>query len=702
MTQLSEYKQREKKTIGGGRFSKVYLQEENDKYVVKKIIAPQYAFEKKLLDEIKELTRKLDNYCDCIKQLGINYAEVIMIEEEQDHIVMTQEYIDGYLLKEYIKHYGNIKELGEYFHTIFRWINLLKENNENYRIDLNLNNFILRKNNDNTSSMDVVLVDLCPVFDVRNDIVLDNLFEKNLYRMKMDLSCSIEMMITYAMKDLIEESLKSNLWNEIEWFYHFLLDELEKNSLILEFRKRINNAIGCEDDCLIPDIRMWAIDRYMNHQLKKEELDDIFSSSSITQLRELDDEKQERYIKDLKGKMQRLYKEGNNMNQIQRNIKEKINNTEWSTCNIPFRSGNICCYSELDIAERQNEVLRDHYIAGDDEYIFYKIFNCIDSDLFSALSKIISSEKPIGPVRAFREHTNTQLYYKYKVNEIEVFSADHWKGVYVVRVSSTEYVIVTESEIYFQELYCVYVVRELLNRSAENKKLLLLHGAAVNVDNYGLLIVGSKGAGKTTFVSKLSESDLQCEMISNDRTYTEIIDDEIRLHYYPLKFRFGFGTIRAIPDLKDFMSRKYQHRKPEKVRILLSDESCKSKFSLTLGEYQRLFKKKVVRSGNLSKIVIPQIVMNSDELEVVDVSKEEAREILGENNFTPHDDLFLDPWLMNREASIHELESFSKQQIEKLLDQVSVVKVRYGTNISSSRLKYCINSIVEDIKRKEH
>ncbi len=96
---------------------------------------------------------------------------------------------------------------------------------------------------------------------------------------------------------------------------------------------------------------------------------------------------------------------------------------------------------------------------------------------------------------------------------------------YLVKYANSNYIELTyrEREVLFRcpfektenGMVILYVTYPLLEKKRRNNKALTFHGAAVGINNNGILLLGKEGAGKTTLALQLCEKH-HAELIGND------------------------------------------------------------------------------------------------------------------------------------------------------------------------------------------
>ena len=74
------------------------------------------------------------------------------------------------------------------------------------------------------------------------------------------------------------------------------------------------------------------------------------------------------------------------------------------------------------------------------------------------------------------------------------------------------------------------------------------------------------------------------------------------------------------------------------------------------------------------------------------------RKLLAENMLSPNDDMWLNPWIEKRTLSDGELDEVRITMLNKIIDNVKVIKLSYGTQNSSDEILDILQSVINEIK----
>lgn len=136
------------------------------------------------------------------------------------------------------------------------------------------------------------------------------------------------------------------------------------------------------------------------------------------------------------------------------------------------------------------------------------------------------------------------------------------------------------------ELTIIELVRDLVLKNEENRGVLVLHATSALKDGKVSLIIGSKGAGKSTTLLEFVKKD-HYQLMSGDKTFVWIQNGELFASGWPDYPHLGLGTISKYPDLinklqlKDQIENNLDDIWSTKHKIAVSPEKFKEVFNCT-------------------------------------------------------------------------------------------------------------------------
>lgn len=225
----------------------------------------------------------------------------------------------------------------------------------------------------------------------------------------------------------------------------------------------------------------------------------------------------------------------------------------------------------------------------------------------------------------------------------------------------------------------LYIIREIYVRLQENNYSLFMHGSSVEIDNNGIIILGTSGSGKTSLMYKLLSScdDLNTGFISNDRTF---LTSDNSLEYFPIPIIASNGSLLNYEELRRFIITKEDYRK----KIILT-KKMDSKFPITSKELSEASKAQLIPRSPLSIILISNILLSSQG--VFRLDKVNSTEPLQENCFTPKDTESLrKEWIYRRNISDEMLEDFSKQRMQYVLDNYPAYVATFSPDVTGDEI----------------
>ena len=186
------------------------------------------------------------------------------------------------------------------------------------------------------------------------------------------------------------------------------------------------------------------------------------------------------------------------------------------------------------------------------------------------------------------------------------------------------------------------VIRELAMAKAIDNGVPILHGAAVGKQNKGILILGDRGAGKTSF-SAYCMTRLGFDFIANDRV--AILNDgqeEIQVHGIPTLIRIRRPTSELLPEVEwRRLSRPYSSRHPLSEALALNQDSCEDvqdDIFLSPTQYPWLLGVRTISEIPLRLLLFPCIVLENkakdDKLYFERLSTQETYRLLQDNSFS--------------------------------------------------------------------
>ncbi len=174
------------------------------------------------------------------------------------------------------------------------------------------------------------------------------------------------------------------------------------------------------------------------------------------------------------------------------------------------------------------------------------------------------------------------------------------------------------------EIQLIELIRDLIIKDQENKGTMILHASAAVKDEKAIVVVGSKGTGKSTTLMELLLNK-GYKMVSGDKVFLTIDNDTVMMKGWPDYPHLGLGTIRRHTKLYDLVKRYYEDNidnEPANKKILINPRlfERESGIEFTKGSY--LFE----------KVLFPQLSEN-EEGQIMRLEKPQTDEIIANLEF---------------------------------------------------------------------
>lgn len=273
-------------------------------------------------------------------------------------------------------------------------------------------------------------------------------------------------------------------------------------------------------------------------------------------------------------------------------------------------------------------------------------------------------------------HKNQKYVRKYELNGYKIcIDVD---GEYVTIVERNQIYIFTSGN--KDGSYVLRCMRELLIRTYENNGFVLLHGAAFEKTNLGILICGDKAKGKTTTLIRGLEKG--GNYIANDRVAVGIIADEVVMFYLPLAVRIGYGTVINSCMLNEFISRNQKYKREQNEKFFYDNNREKIgsniKVELTVKELCEIFDANAIDQCVLKMCIFPEFNLKYSDEQNNDINANQVLRILKNNVMTPNDANWCNPWLLERKYSPEEMEENKEKIITHILKNCKMYVFKFG------------------------
>lgn len=337
----------------------------------------------------------------------------------------------------------------------------------------------------------------------------------------------------------------------------------------------------------------------------------------------------------------------------------------------------------------------------DSEIVYEKNIYCVkNSKRLSEYLKCLD----LNDVKIVRSYVKS---FYYEINNI--FIRDDFS--HVIEKNGKNIFFIYDSKLKNKEnkLWCI--IREIVHRNTEDRGGIMLHSACLSFDNdKGILILGKKGAGKTTLSTMLLEYN-DYYFTSNERMLIRKEDKEALSIHYPL--RFGIRNIINNTVLYHYILENYNNlKRKQSVTLTMIEEYKKNKelkednlykIELEVEEYLECFNKEYRPMVKPVFLIVPEISSKFNGYEIKILNEEEIFNAIKEQCYTPYDKTWIEPWVEKRTNSDEKIEMFANDLIKELTSEVVGIKLIFGfdfNEILKRNKKNFLKNKIEEIYHK--
>lgn len=353
------------------------------------------------------------------------------------------------------------------------------------------------------------------------------------------------------------------------------------------------------------------------------------------------------------------------------NIEKQLNQTNYelsgqlSYGNLSFNYNS----TSYDLSELYQYCFE--FIKNSNNANTFSINNIFNAELYYSIQNAVETlnhtkkQTHISDTYKFYEHTGMKI----------IIPVAKWYDFLIVNNGKNISIVSKKGD------YSIFVLRDLIKSIIENNKGVLFHSASIIKDDTSMMIIGNKGAGKSTFAFGMADA-FGYNLISNDRTY---LNQDNSLTSFPIDIRLGKGTINNNDKLKNMV---LSHNRFKNEFSLLDDDSDK----ITVFPYDINQKIRMLNSSGgvkLSHLIIPQFDkdLRTGNLYTSKPNNiDEIRQIISKNCLTPDDPIWISSLLGNDVHSRKELKDISDARIDDILKNIETHIVRYRNITKNSKI----------------
>ena len=202
-------------------------------------------------------------------------------------------------------------------------------------------------------------------------------------------------------------------------------------------------------------------------------------------------------------------------------------------CNLP----DINFYIKVDerdydiVAKKVNESIIP-YDKNTSKYI--EIDYIVDENKFISILNLIENNNGI-----IYDSFKKQKHKEVKIDDKYYYLVDT-KEYIGIKIDNEHYKIIVKENNENTANWVVRIIRELYLREKEDRGYFFLHGTALEIDDKGIMLLGTSGSGKTTLAVKLLELNKRKKFLSNDRVF---VDNNLKMDYFPQAVTYAMGCL---------------------------------------------------------------------------------------------------------------------------------------------------------------
>lgn len=301
----------------------------------------------------------------------------------------------------------------------------------------------------------------------------------------------------------------------------------------------------------------------------------------------------------------------------------------------------------------------------------------VDSKRFYEMLNLINDSLGI-----FYDSFKNQKHKEVKLNNEYYYLVDTQEYI-GNKIDDEHYKIIVKENTETSANWIVRIIRELYLREKEDKGYFFMHGTALEVHNKGIMILGTSGSGKTTLAVKLLELNKIKGFLSNDRVF---INKDLQMDYFPQAVTYAMGTVKNNNRLNQYFIDNKILEKRKKINYEEAENNIDCNTPLT--DVAKVFDYTEMKARTkLDYIIYPRFDINTEKLEVLEMSEVEKGKLLEITNFTPNDTESLrKPWIRKRKTNEKVILDCKSRLNEKIMKEVKIKKIKYGVNTKAEEI----------------
>ncbi len=263
-------------------------------------------------------------------------------------------------------------------------------------------------------------------------------------------------------------------------------------------------------------------------------------------------------------------------------------------------------------------------------------------------------------------------YRRVMICEFELFVFLSERAQYLILRRADALLVVARSDFRSSARVPVRIARELALRCAQNTGALFAHAAAASHEGRATLILGGKGAGKSTLCWAMS-SRAGYSFIANDRCIVDRRNSVMRVVAWPIAIRLGRGLVERDPEY--FGGRALSRAENSEVERRNREGrgfewGVATKYELTPYEFETIVGAPSVDDAEVGCILMPRLSLDGSAPTLVPADSDAVRRAFISAMNEPEDHNYLRGWLDRRSSPDNEV----MEQIAASADYAAGIK----------------------------
>lgn len=319
----------------------------------------------------------------------------------------------------------------------------------------------------------------------------------------------------------------------------------------------------------------------------------------------------------------------------------------------------------------------------DDQSVDWTLTVAVDSERLAELRAYAEGHTAAERLEIFAGETYLNGYPYHDASRLLI---DESSPQHAYLVSGRDVTVVVAADEPRFATYGVRAYRELFHRTHEEAGGIMMHAASCATEHGSALIVGGKGAGKTTLMMAGCLAG-GASYVANDRVMVVPRGDGWDGSAFPMVCRVHPGTASQFPllaalalDAGDLARRQDPlFRQPHSdIASLVHAAGPDIKLELAPSEIAELLDVPLVPQAPVRCVLLPQVEAGFDGVEVEPVAPEDAHAILRGQCLTPQEEKWITPWLLRRSRTAEEMGRYAEESLARITRTLPCLRIRYG------------------------